>query len=141
MKIAVIDGQGGGVGKLIVEALRRALPARAEIVALGTNAIATSLMLRAGADEGATGENAVVVNAAKADIIAGVIGVISANSMLGELTPKMARAISESPAEKLLIPLNRCNIEIIGIDGGLSVSDMAEILAAKARSRFAAAED
>ncbi|MDR2665054.1 MAG: DUF3842 family protein [Oscillospiraceae bacterium] len=141
MKIAVIDGQGGGIGRLIVEALRRALPAGAAIVALGTNAIATRLMLKAGADEGATGENAIIVNAGKADIIAGVIGVISANSMLGELTPNMARAISESPAEKLLIPLNRCNIEIVGIDGGLTVSDMAEMLAAKVRSRLAAPED
>jgi hypothetical protein len=136
LRIAVVDGQGGGVGKLIVEALRRALPDKTEIIALGTNAIATSAMLKAGADEGATGENAIAVNAAGADIIAGVIGIISANSMLGELTPRMAAAISESPAVKLLIPLNRCNVEVMGIDASLSVADMASKLASQAASRL-----
>lgn len=115
MKIAVIDGQGGGIGKIIVEKLRKELPETSHIVALGTNSAATVLMLRAGANDGATGENAIVYNATKVDIIVGVIGIIAANAMMGELTPLMAKAISESPAKKVLIPLNRCNIEIAGV--------------------------
>lgn len=116
MRIAVIDGQGGGIGKTIVEKLRKELPEDVEIIALGTNALATSYMLKAGANEGATGENAIVVNAGKVDIIMGTVGIIAANSMLGELTPLMAKAIAESPARKVLLPLNRCNIEIVGVD-------------------------
>jgi DNA helicase TIP49 (TBP-interacting protein) len=111
-----VDGQGGGIGRAIVEKLRRELPRDAHIIALGTNALATSVMLKAGADDGATGENAIVVNAAKADIIAGVIGIVAANAMLGELTPAMARAVAESPAKKILLPLNRCGIEVVGTD-------------------------
>jgi len=114
MKIAVIDGQGGGIGKLIVEKLHIAFSNEITVMALGTNAMATSLMLKAGANEGASGENAILFNAAKVDIIIGSIGIVCANSMLGELTPIMAKAISESPAIKVLIPLNRCNILIAG---------------------------
>ena len=116
MLIAVIDGQGGGIGRSIVEKLRRDLPEDVEIVALGTNSLATASMIKAGANEGATGENAVVWNASRADIIVGVIGIIAANAMLGELTPLMARAVAESPARKFLLPLSRCNIEIVGTD-------------------------
>ncbi len=115
MIIAVIDGQGGGIGKLLVEKLRKELP-DIEIIALGTNSLATSNMIRAGADEGATGENAIVINASRVDVIVGTVGIIAANSMLGELTPAMAAAIAESPAKKLLLPLNRCNIEIVGTE-------------------------
>ncbi|MDP4181632.1 MAG: DUF3842 family protein [Bacillota bacterium] len=116
MRVAVIDGQGGGIGKSIVEKLRKELPENVEIVALGTNSLATSFMLKAGANEGATGENAIVYNSSKVDIIIGAIGIIAANSMLGELTPMMAKAIAESPAKKVLLPLNRCNIEVVGVD-------------------------
>lgn len=116
MRIAVIDGQGGGIGKSIVEKLRKELPEEVEIIALGTNSLATSFMLKAGANEGATGENAIVVSAGKVDVIIGTVGIIAANSMLGELTPLMAKAIAESPARKILLPLNRCNIEIVGVD-------------------------
>ncbi|MBM7686750.1 MAG: hypothetical protein PWP07_2653 [Epulopiscium sp.] len=107
MRIAVIDGQGGGIGKSIVEKLRKELMEDIEIVALGTNSLATSFMMKAGANEGATGENAIVYNSSKVDIIIGAIGIIAANSMLGELTPTMAKAIAESPAKKVLLPLNR----------------------------------
>ena len=116
MRIAVIDGQGGGIGKAIVERIRQKLEDKAEIVALGTNSLATSLMLKAGANEGATGENAIIHNACKVDIILGPIGIISANSLLGELTPLMAKAIAESPAKKVLIPMSKCNVTVAGIE-------------------------
>lgn len=116
MRIAVIDGQGGGIGKAIVEKLRKAFEGRIEIIALGTNSLATSLMLKAGADEGATGENAIVYNASKVDMILGPIGIVCANSLLGELTPVMAKAIAESQAHKILIPMNRCNIMVAGVN-------------------------
>jgi NAD(P)-dependent dehydrogenase (short-subunit alcohol dehydrogenase family) len=128
VKIAVIDGQGGGIGKSIVEKLKKELPKDAEILALGTNALATAAMLKAGADEGATGENAVVVNAPKMDLIVGVIGIISANAMLGELTPAIARAVSESPAQKILIPLNRCGIEVVGTPKNMQLPQLVDAL-------------
>ena len=116
MRIAVIDGQGGGIGKAIVERLRKVFGDSVELLALGTNSLATALMLKAGANEGATGENAIVCNAAKVNLIIGPIGIVCANSLLGELTPLMAKAISESPAQKILIPLNRCNVMVAGVE-------------------------
>jgi len=116
MRIAVVDGQGGGIGKAIVEKFRQAFGESIEIIALGTNSLATALMIKAGANEGATGENAVVYNASKVDVILGPIGIICANSLLGELTPLMARAIAESSAKKVVIPLNRCNIIVAGVE-------------------------
>lgn len=116
MRIAVVDGQGGGMGKAIVERFRKEFENKIEIIALGTNSLATSLMLKAGANEGATGENAIVFNADKVDLILGPIGIICANSFLGELTPLMAEAIASSPAKKILIPLNKYNIVITGIE-------------------------
>ena len=115
MLIAVVDGQGGGVGKSLVEKLRQAFGGRIRIIALGTNSIATSLMLKAGADEGATGENAIVTNAGLAAAIAGSVGIVAANSMLGELTPAMAVAIGASRGEKILLPLNRCRVRVVGV--------------------------
>ena len=115
MRIAVIDGQGGGIGKALVEKLRKEFADKVQIIALGTNAMAATLMIKSGADEGASGENAIIYNASKVDVITGPIGIITANSMLGELSPNMAAAISESSAKKVLIPLNRCNVAIAGI--------------------------
>ena len=116
MRIAVVDGQGGGIGRALIEKLRQAFSDRIVLVALGTNSLATSAMLKAGADEGATGENAIAYNAICVDAILGPIGIVVANSMLGELTPLMAKAIGESPAPKFLIPVNRCNVHIAGIE-------------------------
>jgi NAD(P)-dependent dehydrogenase (short-subunit alcohol dehydrogenase family) len=114
MRIAVIDGQGGGIGKALVERLRVELGSGADILALGTNPLATSLMLKAGASEGASGENAIVVNAPSVGIIVGSIGIIAANAMLGEVTSAMAAAVASSDAQKVLIPLNRCGIQVAG---------------------------
>lgn len=115
MVIAVVDGQGGGIGKAIVEKLKMALPNNIAVYAFGTNAVATGQMLKAGADEGATGENAIVHNMSRVDLIVGVIGILNANSMMGELTPKMAEAIGSSTAQKILLPLNRCHIQVVSV--------------------------
>jgi hypothetical protein len=115
MRVAVIDGQGGGIGKSLVEKIKARFGGKIHVIALGTNAVATSYMIRAGADDGASGENAIIVNADKVDLIVGTVGIISANAMLGELTPAMAKAISESQAKKILIPLNRCNLMVTGV--------------------------
>ena len=112
MNILIIDGQGGGIGKNIIEQLRRKnFPCK--IIAVGTNSSASSVMLKAGADAAATGENAVIYNSKKADIIAGPIGIISANSMYGEITPQMAVAVTESFAKKVLIPISKSDIHIV----------------------------
>lgn len=115
MRIAVIDGQGGGIGRAIIEKMREELGDDIEILALGTNALATSSMLKAGANEGATGENAIMVNAPKVDLILGSVAILAADSMLGELTPLMAAAVARSAAQKVLIPLNRCGLHVIGV--------------------------
>ena len=114
MHILVIDGQGGGIGKQLVEEIRKALP-ETFITAVGTNSIATSAMIKAGADNGATGENAVIVGCRNADIIAGPMGIVIADSLLGEITPAMAAAVGQSPALRILLPVNRCKNLIIGI--------------------------
>jgi NAD(P)-dependent dehydrogenase (short-subunit alcohol dehydrogenase family) len=114
MRIAVIDGQGGGIGRSIVEKLKASVP-DAEVLALGTNATATDRMLKAGADEGATGENAIVHNVKNVDIIAGVIAILNANALMGELSPKIAEAVGTSPAFKVLLPINRCGIHVVSV--------------------------
>ena len=115
MLIIVIDGQGGGIGKSIIERVRNEFHDKVEILALGTNALATSAMLRAGANEGVTGENAVICNVINADIILGALSIILPNSMNGELSSKMAKKIMESKARKILLPLHRCNLDIVGL--------------------------
>ena len=113
MNVLVIDGQSGRMGQVLIERIRAAaLPC--EIIAVGTNAIATSAMLKAGADAGATGENPVLVNCRSADVIAGPIGILAADSLLGEVTPAMALAVGQSSAQKLLLPVNHCNNIVVG---------------------------
>lgn len=113
MNILVIDGQGGKIGKLLTEQIKKGCP-DCELTAIGTNSIATSAMLKAGADQGATGENPVIVGSKRADIIVGPIGIVLADALLGEITPAMAQAVNDSPAYKVLIPVNRCNHCIVG---------------------------
>lgn len=113
MRIVVIDGQGGKIGKAIIEQIR-AVGKECEITAIGTNSLATSAMLKAGADMGATGENPVVIGVRNADVIVGPIGIIAADSMLGEITPRMAEAVGQSTARKILVPVNRC-FEVAGV--------------------------
>lgn len=115
MKIAVVDAQGGGLGKVIVEKLKDRFP-DAAIIALGTNVMATSAMRKAGAEQSATGENAIVYNVGKVDIIIGGIGIIAANGMMGEITPKMAEAVSSACALKVLIPIGKCSIYVPGCE-------------------------
>ena len=121
MKILVIDGQGGKMGAALTDQIKKNMP-DAEVVAVGTNSLATSAMLRAGADAAATGENPVVVNCTWADVIVGPIGIILANALWGEITPKMAAAVSECVAKKILIPVNRCSVSVgqdaLGIRAG-----------------------
>ncbi len=112
--IGVIDGQGGGIGSVIIKKIKEVYEEKVEIIALGTNAIATAQMMKAGANKGATGENAIVVSAPNLNIITGPISVVLANSMLGELTPRMADAISQSPAWKLLLPLTQEKVVVVG---------------------------
>lgn len=113
MRILIVDGQGGGIGKALVERLRSQLPA-AELIAVGTNSLAASAMIRAGASLGATGENAVLYNSSRADVIAGPMGIVAANAMLGEVTAAMAAAITGSDAQKVLVPVDRCRIHVAG---------------------------
>lgn len=115
MKIAVIDGQGGGIGSLITKRLREEFGDSIEIIALGTNSTAASAMMKARANKGASGENAIVWNSSRVDYITGPLSIILANSMLGEVTPKMAEAVASSSARKFLIPLNQEGVEITGL--------------------------
>ena len=114
-RICVIDGQGGGIGSMVIKKLKDLFGETVEIIAMGTNAIATAQMLKAKANRGASGENAIVQIAGKVDIIIGTVAIIMAHSMMGEVTPKMAEAVASSPAKKLLIPLSQENVEIVGV--------------------------
>jgi len=114
-KICVIDGQGGGIGSTIIKKVKKLFEEKGEIIALGTNAIATAQMLKARANRGASGENAIVQTVKRVDVIIGPVGIIIAHAMMGEVTPKIAQAVASSPATKFLIPLTQENIKIIGV--------------------------
>jgi len=114
MRIMVMDGQGGGIGKNLVEELTRRFP-KCEILAVGTNATATANMMKGGTGNGATGENAVIFNSKRADVIVGPMGIVLANAMLGEVTPAMAMAVSGSEAEVFLIPMMKCGVSVVGV--------------------------
>ena len=121
MKVLIIDGQGGGLGRQLVTAVKENAP-EAEVLAVGTNSTATGAMLRAGADQAATGENAVLVACRKADVIIGPIGIVIADSMLGEITPAMAAAVGQSRARRILLPVNQCDNLVVGA-ADLSMAD------------------
>ncbi|MBP7175947.1 MAG: DUF3842 family protein [Thermoclostridium sp.] len=131
MKIAVVDAQGGGLGKVIVEKLKERFP-DAAIIGLGTNVMATSAMRKAGAEQSATGENAVIYNVGKVDIVIGGIGIIAANGMMGEITAGMAEAVSSANALKVLIPMGKCSIYVPGCEA-YSINELLD----KAMERIA----
>lgn len=124
MNILVIDAQGGGIGRQVIAAVKKAHPGL-WVTAVGTNSAATAAMLKAGADEAATGENSVVVCSRKADVIIGPVGIVIADALLGEITPAMATAIGQSQARKLLIPVNHCNNFVVGVSD-LSLQKLVE---------------
>ncbi len=113
--ICIIDGQGGGIGAILIKYLKEAFGETVELIGLGTNAIATVQMLKAGANKGASGENAICCMAPKVDCIVGTIALTWANTMLGEVTPRMAESITSSPAIKILLPMSQENTEIVGL--------------------------
>jgi len=115
-RIAVVDGQGGGIGSLIVRRLRDEFGETIEILALGTNAAATTAMMKSRANKGATGENAIVWNAGRVDMITGPLSIVLPNAMLGEMTPRMAEALVSSDAKKILLALNQEGIDVIGVE-------------------------
>lgn len=132
MNILIVDGQGGGVGRQLVESIKKAFPNQM-ITAVGTNAFATQAMLKAGADNAATGENAVIVGCRTADIIIGPVGIVIADSLYGEITPKMAMAVGQSNATRILLPMNLCQNYIVGAEK-CSTSQMIEECIAKIKS-------
>ena len=124
MNILVIDAQGGGIGKQIVSALKKRYPEQ-YITAVGTNSLATSSMLKAGADAAATGENPVIVCSRRADVIIGPVGIVIADALLGEITAAMAVAVGQSPAKRILVPVNHCDNYIVGVTD-LSMAKLIE---------------
>ena len=129
MNILVMDAQGGGIGKQVVTAVRTRFP-DVTITAVGTNAAATTAMLRAGADEGATGENAAVFCCRRADVIIWPVGIVIADALLGEVTPRMAVAVGQSAAKRILIPVNHCANFIAGV-ADMSVGRLVDSVVAE----------
>lgn len=128
MNVLVIDGQGGGIGKLLVSTIKEKYPDFA-VTAVGTNTAATAAMLKAGADNAATGENAVCVACRKADVITGPIGIVIADALLGEITPKMAAAVGQSNARRVLIPVNHCDNIVVGVHDASAAKLVPEAVA------------
>lgn len=135
MNVLIIDAQGGGFGKQLVTAIKREFP-EVDITAVGTNSAATGAMLKAGADHAATGENAVIVGARKADIITGPIGIVIADSLYGEITPAMALAVAQSSAKRILVPSNHCDNIIAGVSD-LSVGKLIQSAVEEIRKTLA----
>lgn len=115
LRVCVIDGQGGGIGSAIIRRIKERSDEQVEIIALGTNALATAQMLKAGANRGASGENAIVRSVRDCDVVTGPLGIIMAHALMGEVTPVMAEAISGCPAKKVLLPLSQDNVEVVGV--------------------------
>lgn len=133
MKIVIIDGQGGRLGGLLAEQVKKRLP-QAQVYAIGTNTAATAAMLKAGADFGATGENPVVRNVLDADGVLGPVGIVVANAILGEVTPAMAEAVGSCRAKKFLVPMNSCGVAVAGVESlplSAYVAQAVESLAAE----------
>ena len=130
MRVIVMDAQGGGMGRMLVEGLKKALPQQ-PVIAVGTNALATAAMLKAGADQAATGENAIRVCAATADLILAPVGMVLADAMLGEVTADMAVAIGRSPAHRILLPVSRCSTTVVGT-GKMTMTEAVERAVAEA---------
>ena len=128
MNILVIDAQGGGIGRQVIPALKKACP-EACVTAVGTNAMATAAMLKSGADHAATGENAVIVNSRRADVIIGPVGIVIADSLYGEVTPAMAVAVGQSRAARVLIPVNRCDTLVAGVADNTTASLLQDAIA------------
>jgi len=117
VKVMILDGQGGGIGSAVIKGLRESMGADLEILALGTNSIATSNMMKAGANRGGTGENAVAVTSKQVDVIVGPLAILMADAMMGEVTSTVASAVSSSAARKILIPLTQENVTLVGVSG------------------------
>lgn len=130
MRVLIIDGQGGGLGRQLVAAVKE-YDQSIEVLAVGTNSAATNAMLKAGADQAATGENSVVVASERSDVIMGPVGIVIADSMLGEITPRMAVAVGQSRAKRILIPINLCDNIVVGVSDasmGKNVQNAIEAL-------------
>lgn len=142
-QLLVIDAQGGGIGRQLISLVKGACP-QVEITAVGTNTMATSAMLKAGADHAATGENPVVAGCRKADLIAGPIGIVIADALYGEVTPKMAVAVGQSGAKRVLIPVNHCDNLVVGVASrptGSLVEEAAARIAALAEEFYGGDSD
>ncbi len=131
-RILVIDGQGGNLGAQLIKLIKEQLP-KAEIRAVGTNSSATNNMLKSGAQMAATGENAVIVGCRKADVIVGPVGIVIADALLGEITPDMAKAVGQSEAVRILIPINKCETLVAGV-GGCTMTMLLQDAADKIKS-------
>ncbi len=129
MIVAVIDGMGGGLGVQIVTQLSAQIGSQVEIIALGTNALATNSMVRAGANRGATGENAVRVSLRRADVVVGPLGIVIPNALMGEITPAIAELVASCDARKILLPVNQSHFEIVGLENRSLVSLIKEAVA------------